>query len=115
MLKVPADLEEVPVGIETGQGTTTGVQYLQCSLRRDTGHGDSWDYRQDTPLHSGQYTIKIKFNGIALNKLLQINAYSCMVVYKTNTGKDVILQDMPLMVFENIEHTHIGGLLNFEK
>ncbi len=115
MLKVPVDLEEVPSGIETGQGTTTGVQYLQCFLRRDTGHGDSWDYRQDIPLHSGQYTIEIKFNGIALNKLLQINAYNCTVVYKTNTGKDVVLQDMPFTVFENIEHTRIGGLLNFEK
>lgn len=111
-LRIPVDLDEVPKGLKTVGGLTTGEQYLFCSLRRNTGHGDSWDYNQKIPLHSGKYTVIVKFNGIPTDKLAQINAYNCTVVYKTD-GDDVSLRNMPLSFFEDFEDFYVGGPLKF--
>jgi len=99
ILEVPVNLDPVPIGMEVEGELTTGSQVLICALRQDTSRGDKWSYKTKIVLHSGQYTVDVKFNGIPVNELVRINAYNCKVRYTTSSGT-VSPFDIPSSIFK---------------
>jgi len=86
-IKVPIDVDEVPVGAQTHNGTiNSDKQKLVCLIyNNDT----SVQFYQAKLVEAGSRTEIMKFNNIPLQQALTIKKYYCSISYRvlTDSGR----------------------------